>query len=208
MLPRLSRFQTSLLCRNQKLYAPPLQVLTLTARTESALAELAQKYEQFLNEKPDLDLADVCYSASTGRAHFEHRLTVLAADLPEAKERLGQFQRGEKHRRIRSRRAISSASPGVVFMFTGQGSQYVGMGRELFETQPVFRRELERCAEILRPLLDQTITGAALWRKRGESCAASARRDPILSARAFRAGVCAGDHVAFLGCGTGRRSRS
>ncbi len=143
--------------RNRKSYATPLQVLPLTARTESALSDLAGKYVQFLNERPDLDLADVCYSASTGRAHFGHRLTVLAADLPEARERLGQFQRGEKHRRIRNRHTVSSTSPGVVFMFTGQGSQYVGMGRELFETQPVFRRELERCAEILRPLLDRPL---------------------------------------------------
>ena len=134
-----------------------LQLLPLSARTESALAELALKYEQLLSEAPDLNLADVCYTASTGRAHFEHRLAVVAADLPELKERLGQFRRGEKHGRIRRRRAISSASPEVVFMFTGQGSQYAGMGRELFETQPVFRRELGKCAEILKPLLDKPV---------------------------------------------------
>jgi acyl transferase domain-containing protein/acyl carrier protein len=141
----------------RKSIAPPLQLLTLSAQSEPALAELAQKYEQFLNEKPGLNLRDVCYSANTGRAHFEHRLTALAADLPETRERLEQFLRGEKHHRIRSRRAISSASPKVVLMFTGQGSQYVGMGRELFETQSIFQRELERCAEILRPVLDRPL---------------------------------------------------
>jgi len=143
--------------RVPKRYNAPLQLLPLAARTESALTELARKYEQFLSEKPDLDLADVCHTAGTGRAHFEHRLAVMAANLPEAKERLGRFRRGEKHSRIRTRRAISTASPGVVFMFTGQGSQYAGMGRELFETQPVFRRELEKCAEILKPLLDKPL---------------------------------------------------
>ena len=49
-------------------------------------------------------------------------------------------------------------------MFTGQGSQYPGMGRELYETQPVFRRELENCAEILKPLLDKSCAGDALFR--------------------------------------------
>jgi acyl transferase domain-containing protein/acyl carrier protein/ubiquinone/menaquinone biosynthesis C-methylase UbiE len=136
---------------------PPLQLLPLAARTESALAELAHKYQQVFSEKPDLDLADVCYTAGTGRFHFEHRLALVAADLPEAKERLAQFQRDEKHARIRTRRATSSTAPGVVFLFTGQGSQYAGMGRELFETQPVFRRELEKCAEILKPLLDKPL---------------------------------------------------
>ena len=82
---------------------------------------------------------------------------MVAADLLEAKERLAAFQRGEKHARIRSGRSTKSIVPGVVFMFTGQGSQYPGMGRELFETQPVFRRELEKCAEILKPLLDKSV---------------------------------------------------
>jgi hypothetical protein len=68
-----------------KPYATP-QLLFLTARTGPALVELARKYEQFLSEKPELDLADVCYSANTGRAHFEHRLAAVAEDLPEARE--------------------------------------------------------------------------------------------------------------------------
>jgi acyl transferase domain-containing protein/SAM-dependent methyltransferase/acyl carrier protein len=136
---------------------PPLQLLPLAARTESALVELAHKYQKVFSEKPDLDLADVCYTAGTGRFHFEHRLALVATDLSEAKERLAQVQRGEKHARIRRGRATSSTAPGVVFMFTGQGSQYAGMGRDLFETQPVFRRELEKCAEILKPLLDEPL---------------------------------------------------
>ena len=138
-------------------YSAPLQLLPLAAQTEPALAGLALKYEKFFAEQPDLDLADVCYTAGTGRSHFKHRLAVVAADLNEAKERLGQIGRGEKHGRIRTRRAIVSSTPGVVFMFTGQGSQYAGMGSELFETQPVFRRELEKCAEILKPLLDRPL---------------------------------------------------
>src|SRR5271166_3677564 len=92
-----------------------------------------------------------------GRSHFEYRLAVVAADLVEAKERLAAFQRGEKRARIRSGHLVKSMAPGVVFMFTGQGSQYPGMGRDLYETQPVFRRELEKCAEILKPLLDKSV---------------------------------------------------
>jgi acyl transferase domain-containing protein len=136
---------------------PPLHLLPLSARTELALAELARKYLQFLSEDPDLELADVCYTAGIGRSHFEHRLAVVAADLPAAKERLATFQRGEKHASIHSGRSTKSIAPGAVFMFTGQGSQYLGMGRELYETQPLFRRELEKCAEILKPLLDKSV---------------------------------------------------
>jgi acyl transferase domain-containing protein len=135
----------------------PLQLLPLSARREPALNELVRKYLQVFSEEPGLDLGDVCHTAGTGRSHFEFRLAVVAADLPEAKERLSAFQRGEKHTRIRSGRSTKSIVPGVVFMFTGQGSQYPGMGRELFETQLVFRRELEKCAEILKPLLDKSV---------------------------------------------------
>jgi acyl transferase domain-containing protein/NAD(P)-dependent dehydrogenase (short-subunit alcohol dehydrogenase family)/acyl carrier protein len=149
-------------------YSSPLQLLPLSARDESALAELARKYEQFLSDKPDLGLADVCYTAGTGRAHFEHRLTIVAADVPETQKRLADFGCGKKHGRISTRRSLNSAPPAVAFMFTGQGSQYAGMGRELFATQPVFQRELEKCAEILKPLLDKSLL-ELLFGESGES---------------------------------------
>jgi acyl transferase domain-containing protein len=146
---------------------PSLQLLPLSARTEPTLAKLARKYQEIFSEKPDLDLADVCHTAGIGRSHFEYRLAVVAADLLEAKERLAAFQRAENHARIRTGHSAKSVVPGVVFMFTGQGSQYPGMGRDLFETQPVFRRELERCAEILKPLLDKSVL-EVLFADRGE----------------------------------------
>jgi microcystin synthetase protein McyG len=135
----------------------PLQLLPLSARTEPALAELVTKYLHVFSEKPTLDLTDVCHTAGMGRSHFEYRLAVMAGDLLEAKERLKAFQGGEKHARMRTGRSNKSLVPGVVFMFTGQGSQYPGMGRALFETQPVFRRELQKCDEILKPVLDKSM---------------------------------------------------
>jgi acyl transferase domain-containing protein/acyl carrier protein len=128
------------------------ELLVLSARSESALLELAGNYEQLFTDQPDLRLPDICRTASNGRSHFEHRLAVLARDLPEASEALTAFRSARTHVAIRSGRAPKT-TPGVVFMFTGQGSQYPGMGRGLFDTQPVFRHELEKCAEIVNPLL-------------------------------------------------------
>ncbi|MBV8587317.1 MAG: acyltransferase domain-containing protein, partial [Verrucomicrobia bacterium] len=133
---------------------PLPELLVLSARSESALLELAEKYQQLFSQGPDLNLVDVCCTAATGRSHFEHRLAVLARNLPEARERLTGFRSGRKDGRILSGRSPKSLTPGVVFMFTGQGSQYPGMGRRLFETQPAFRRELEKCAEILNSQLE------------------------------------------------------
>jgi acyl transferase domain-containing protein/acyl carrier protein len=135
---------------------PPLHLLPLSARTQPALAALVREYEQAFGKDPGLSLADVCHTAGTGRCHFEHRLAVVAPNLAEAKQRLAAVARGETHTSVQVGRSTNSV-PGVVFMFTGQGSQYVGMGRELFETQPVFRRELKRCAEILEPLLQKPL---------------------------------------------------
>ena len=130
------------------------ELLILSARSESALLELAGKYQQLFNESPDLNLVDVCRTGATGRSHFKYRLAILAQNLSEARERLASFRSGQKSAGIWSGRSIKSGTLGVVFMFTGQGSQYPGMGSGLFETQPVFRRELEKCAEILNPLLE------------------------------------------------------
>ncbi len=132
---------------------PPVQLLPLSARKEPALRALARSYEMALSDKPDLDLAAICRTAAQGRSHFEHRLAIVADDVAQAKARLAAFQRGEKDTRIRTGRSNKAVVPRVVFAFTGQGSQYAGMGRELFETEAVFRRELEKCAELLNPVL-------------------------------------------------------
>ena len=130
------------------------QLLLLSARSESALLELTGSYHRFFTEKPDLKFGDVCLTAAMGRSHFQHRVAVLASNLPEATQRLATYHSDRKGIGIRSGRATKSVAPRVVFMFTGDGSQYRGMGRILFEMQPVFRRELEKCAEVLRPVLE------------------------------------------------------
>jgi acyl transferase domain-containing protein/acyl carrier protein len=138
----------------------PLHLLTLSAKTPEALQVLLSRYHQHIAAQPTQSWADLCYTANTGRVHFEHRMALNATrsesalealnhalDLPNAPaspETLG-IQRGQVE---------STGRPRIAFLFTGQGSQYVGMGRQLYETQPTFRHELERCHEILQPILD------------------------------------------------------
>ncbi|MFI5528204.1 amino acid adenylation domain-containing protein [Kitasatospora sp. NPDC051853] len=126
------------------------QLLTLSAKTPAALAELTARHLDLLDRTAPEGLADVCYTAAVGRAHFAHRLAVVGATPAELAERLrdGGATTGE---------VLPSSRPGVVFLFTGQGAQYPGMARELTETEPVFRAVLEECAEILRPLLDRPL---------------------------------------------------
>ena len=135
----------------------PLHLLTLSAKSEKALEELAQRYEERLAAHPTESLADVCYTANAGRSHFTSRLAVLAEATGQLRDQLAAFASGRVPAEIlRGNGAIAGPKP-VAFLFTGQGAQYVGMGRQLYDTQPTFREALERCDALLRPYLEPSL---------------------------------------------------
>lgn len=131
-------------------------LLTLSAKTEEALQKLAKRFDTLLKENPNLNLADVCFSANTGRSVFAHRLA-LVAESAQACEQLAAYSAGKNPSGVLTGQLQDTHRPKVVFLFTGQGSQYVGMGRQLYETQPTFRQALDRCDAILRPYLQQPL---------------------------------------------------
>src|SRR5207248_2940962 len=124
---------------------------------EPALRALAGAYADFLGSGPGVSLADVCFTAATARSTFAHRLAVVAETAAQAWERVKTFvENGEAPGVVRGH-VQETSPPRVAFLFTGQGSQYAGMGRQLYETEPLFRAELDRCAELLRPHLDRPL---------------------------------------------------
>jgi acyl transferase domain-containing protein len=139
--------------RQQTTTDRPLHLLRLSAKTPAALQQMAGQLERHLamNELP---LADVCYSANAGRACFPHRMTMLVSDKEETRTRLAAFAAGQEASDVWSRHVERGERPKVAFLFTGQGSQYVGMGRQLYATQPAFRAALDQCNEMSRPWLD------------------------------------------------------
>ncbi|MEM9459721.1 MAG: aminotransferase class I/II-fold pyridoxal phosphate-dependent enzyme [Myxococcota bacterium] len=130
-------------------------VLALSARSESALDELARRYSTYLAENPTVDLADLVHTAATGRAHFDYRLAAVAQTADELRAQLSATATGEAP--VGLARGHRGGQPTVAFMFTGQGSQYPGMGRELYATYPEFAQTIDRCAEILRPILERPL---------------------------------------------------
>ncbi len=132
-------------------------VLCLSARSEEALRQLSDKYLRHLEAHPRTPLADICYSANTGRQRLEHRLAVVARDANEARERLAAFRAGAPVGDLWTGVASASAQPKIAFLFTGQGSQYPDMARALFDTAPVFREAMNRCDALLRPLLGRSL---------------------------------------------------
>ncbi|WP_037584835.1 acyltransferase domain-containing protein, partial [Stigmatella aurantiaca] len=102
------------------------------------------------------DLADVCHTANAGRAQFKHRLALVAESAAQLSQQLGLFAEG-KPAEVLLGQAPNAGKAEVVFLFTGQGSQHEGMGRELYETQPVYRESLKKSDELLRPVLNESL---------------------------------------------------
>jgi acyl transferase domain-containing protein len=122
------------------------QLLLLSAKTSTALETATTNLADYLKHHPDLNLADVAYTLQVGRKAFNHRRIVVCQDRDDAVTTL----EGQEPKRI----LTSFQEPenrDVVFMFSGQGSQYVNMGLELYRTEPVFREEVDCCCEILKP---------------------------------------------------------
>ncbi|MEM8805131.1 MAG: type I polyketide synthase [Cyanobacteria bacterium P01_G01_bin.38] len=126
----------------------PQHVLALSAKSEASLAALVDRYCAYLGKHPEVALGDVCFTANRLRSHFNHRLSVVSASTQELREKLAELRQmpagAARHQLARKK------SPRVAFVFTGQGSQYVEMGRQLYETQPTFRATLAHCDEILQ----------------------------------------------------------
>jgi acyl transferase domain-containing protein/acyl-CoA synthetase (AMP-forming)/AMP-acid ligase II/acyl carrier protein len=157
-----------------------LHLLTLSGKTAQALPVLAQRYQEFLTSHSigtgsalgtiptgpgqgkalSLRLEDLCYTANTGRTHFAHRLAVYAENTEEMRERLAAFVAGNPPKEMQVGRVRPKQ---IAFLFTGQGSQYVNMAHQLYETQPAFRDALDQCDRLLRPYLDQPVGQVQNW---------------------------------------------
>ena len=187
----------------------PVHLLTLSAKSDAALRQAAERMQGRLGQPDEATVEDICYTAAAGRSHFSHRWAAIVRDRGEAEQTLHELTTGAQTTGTQTtgassptKKATAGASPAgslaatskVAFLFTGEGSQYVGMGRELYQTQPTFRRALSECEEILsadlerpllpvifgedRSLLDQTVYSqpalfsieyalARLWRSWG-----------------------------------------
>jgi acyl transferase domain-containing protein/NADPH:quinone reductase-like Zn-dependent oxidoreductase/SAM-dependent methyltransferase len=128
-------------------------LLALSARSAAALRELIQRYQDWLPQT-NATLADICFSANTGRSHFDHRLALVATDKADLARQLAQALATP----LRSPQLPVSHRRKVAFLFTGQGAQYLGMARQLYESEPIFRDALNDCAQYLAsdniPLLE------------------------------------------------------
>jgi acyl transferase domain-containing protein/pimeloyl-ACP methyl ester carboxylesterase/aryl carrier-like protein len=147
----------------------PSHLICISARTDRAVNDLQDRYLQHLSAPAAATLADMGFTANHGRAHFNHRLAIRADDIDELRERLQAPHRGDAASGVHRGISKPGKRPKVAFLFTGQGSQYPGMARGLFASQPSFRKDLEQCDELLHDYLDQPLLDVIFAQPESES---------------------------------------
>ncbi len=153
----------------------PWHLLPISAKSRGALEAQSDQLAAFLGRQPDLNLADAAFTLQCGRSHFSHRRLLVCRDAGEAMRLLSNLD----PKRTATATAGEQVRP-VAFLFSGQGSQYPNMGGELYQVHRVFRRELDRCLELLKPILKRDLLGV-LFPAREEQAAAEALQQTELT---------------------------
>jgi|GEM_PF-5778651 len=141
----------------------------LSGRTKDALDLQTKNLQSFLEKNPNLNLADIAYTLQTGRKYFNHRRIISGGDVQEIIATLQQANPKKT-----AARELTTGSPEIIFMFPGQGSQYVNMGKNLYDDEIVFKDAVDTCCNILQPHLGidlRTILyPEAVEKEKAESC--------------------------------------
>ncbi|GAB4152066.1 MAG: hypothetical protein Fur0021_16510 [Candidatus Promineifilaceae bacterium] len=134
-------------------------LLLCSAKTEAALAQMTAPHFEALNlaaylhAHPQVNLADVAYTLQVGRVHFPHRQMLLAQDALSAAADLELADEAQSQLSPMRRSIVAGGYRPVFFMFPGQGAQYRGMGQMLYAREAMFRQTIDRCADLLQPIL-------------------------------------------------------
>lgn len=128
----------------------PCHIATVSAKSSSALENLVTAYADRLETLDDGNLADFCHATNADRSHFHHRFAAVAASRKQLIEQLRKTAAGKRAKGGKKGEVRLAQKPKVAFMFTGQGSQYPDMARQLYEGHPVFRAAIDRCDKVFQ----------------------------------------------------------
>ncbi|MDX8399736.1 MAG: type I polyketide synthase [Gallionellaceae bacterium] len=157
------------------------QVLGLSARNEETLRALAERWVEGPLAMPVPDFAALCATAMTSRTAFKHRLSVVAKNAEEARSALRELTSQANHSETIS---AGGERPRVAFLFTGQGSQYLGMGKELYLSESVFRDAIDECEQLLHSELGLSLIELLYSEREDENTVGSDERSTLLNATA------------------------
>ena len=129
----------------------PDHILALSAKSEKALYSLIKRYETYLDTTTE-SIENICYTASIGRTHFNYRLSVSGQSKKDIREKLITH--------LNNQSGVVNASQEnrkILFLFTAQNPPYEGMGQDLYQTQPVFKKALDICDHLFNPYINASI---------------------------------------------------
>ncbi|MCW8929254.1 MAG: SDR family NAD(P)-dependent oxidoreductase, partial [Gammaproteobacteria bacterium] len=128
-------------------------MFTYSAKTPTALETMKEHLIAHLKSHPEQNPADIAYTGQVGRHAFKYREVIVCENTDSAINALST----ENHRKVLKGEILSEKTPDMIFLFPGQGAQYLNMGRDLYQNESVFREHLDHCAELLQPLLEEDI---------------------------------------------------
>lgn len=128
----------------------PTHLLTLSAKNENALKDLSKKYSLYMGRYLERAIGNICFAANTGRAQFPFRMALVAATHEEMQKQLDAAVDGKPSAALAVGKA-GRKKPRIGFLFTGQGAQYGGMGKALYDADPQFKAHIEQCSTLLQP---------------------------------------------------------
>lgn len=142
-----------------------VRMLPLSAKSEAALRDLATRYLRWIDEHAtqmdEASLADMAWAASIGRSHFDWREGILFQDLDMLKEKLRELSKREPIKK-------PTTATQVAFVYTGQGSQWTGMGQSLYESEPVAKAVLDRCEQVFQKIRGESLLDVMFGRMEGD----------------------------------------
>ncbi len=145
----------------------PVHLLALSGKSDRALLDTATRFAACAANLSADEVGDLCCTANVGRSKFRWRKAIVAADMTTLRRELDQFANNTVDQLVAPPR-VGKKAPKVAFLFTGQGSQHVNMGRQLYDHHRVFREQLDRCDALLRTQLPQPLL-SVLFPQDGDS---------------------------------------
>lgn len=132
-------------------------ILTISAKTDNALQNVVNRYDQFMKSHPDIAFQDICFTTNVGRAHYSHRLSVVADSRKKLSEQISTFSARQKQIAGSAQYAGNSMVLKTAFLFSDHTPQFTENYRSFYNTQPQFREAIDLCADILKKHHDPSL---------------------------------------------------
>jgi len=144
------------------------ELLTISAKSTSSLDEMVDQWIKFLDTEKEIPLRDIAFTAALTRTQLNQRLTVIGKDKDDIKQKLEAWREGRTPKGMAHGQIFAKIKPKIAFIFTGQGSQYADMGRELYENEPRFAETIKRIASFMDAELGASLLEVLFGEKSAE----------------------------------------